>query len=175
MRAAKLAATLAAAVVLHLVGTRLLPSLPQRVDIFVVVVALWALGGQSLQAVVFGLLAGLVQDTLAGGTFGLFGFADTAVAYGIARLAQRLVIQRATGVFAVVSFASLLQQVILAALAFLLLPNPSLPDPLAMLEQAAAKAFACGVLGMVIYGFAGRLRLAVEARRRGRMGRLRLG
>jgi rod shape-determining protein MreD len=175
MRAARLAAGLAAAVVAHLVGTRLLPSLPQRVDLLLVVVALSALDGQTLSAVIFGLLAGLVQDTLAGGNFGLFGFADTAVAYGMARLAQRLVIQRATGVFAVVSFASLLQQVILAALAFLLLPNPSLPEPLAMLQQAAGKAAACGALGMLIWSMAGRMRLAFEARRRGRMGRLRLG
>jgi cell shape-determining protein MreD len=116
-----------------------------------------------------------VQDTLTSGPFGLFGFADTAVAYGMARLAQRLVIQRTTGVFAVVSFASLSQQVILATLAFLLLPNPSLPDPLGMILQALAKAVACGVLGMLIYGLAGRYRLAVEVRRRGRMGRLRLG
>jgi rod shape-determining protein MreD len=128
-----------------------------------------------MQAMLFGLLAGLAQDTLASGPFGLFGFADTAVAYGMARLAQRLVIQRATGVFTVVSFASLLQQVIVAALAFLLLPNPSLPDPLGMIEQAATKALACGFLGMVVYGLAGRFSLAFEARRRGRMGRLRLG
>ena len=94
----------------------------------------------------FGLLVGLVQDTLTSGPFGLFGFADTAVAYGMARLAQRLVIQRASGVFAVVCFASLSQQVILAALAFLLLPNPSLPQPVAMLEQATAKAVACGAV-----------------------------
>jgi rod shape-determining protein MreD len=175
VRAAKLLAGLAFAVLLHLVGTRLLPTFPERVDVFLVVVALSALTGSTLQAMLFGLLAGLAQDTLASGPFGLFGFADTAVAYGMARLAQRLVIQRATGVFTVVSFASLLQQVLVAALAFLLLPNPSLPDPLGMLVQAAAKAAACGVLGMVVYGLAGRFRLAFEARRRGRMGRLRLG
>ncbi|HEV3456129.1 MAG TPA: hypothetical protein VHG32_06190 [Thermoanaerobaculia bacterium] len=174
MRAAKLLASLAAAVLVHFAGTRLLPTFPQRVDVFLVVVALSALEGSSLPALLFGLLAGLVQDTLSSGPFGLFGFADTAVAYGMARLAQRLVIQRATGVFAVVSFASLLQQVILAALAFLLLPNPSLPDPLGMLGQAL-KAVACGILGMLVYGLAGRFRLAVEVRRRGRMGRLRLG
>ncbi len=159
MRAAKLLGGLAFAVLLHLVGTRLLPTFPERVDVFLVVVALSALAGSSLQAMLFGLLAGLAQDTLASGPFGLFGFADTAVAYGMARLAQR----------------SLLQQVLVAALAFLLLPNPSLPDPLGMLGQAAAKALACGVLGMVVYGLAGRFRLAFEARRRGRMGRLRLG
>jgi rod shape-determining protein MreD len=173
--AAKLAAALGLAVLLHLLGTRLWPSFPQRIDVFLVVVALQALDGSSLGALLFGLLAGLMQDTLTSGPFGLFGFADTAVAYGTARLAQRLVIQRATGVFAVVSFASLLQQVVLAALAFLLLPNPSLPEPLGMLEQAAAKALACGALGMLVFAAGGRFRTAVETRRRGRMGRLRLG
>ena len=174
MRAAKLFAALAFAVLLHLLGTRLMPSLPLRLDVFLVIVALQALDGSSLTAVLFGLLVGLLQDTLTSGPFGLFGFADTAVAYGMARLAQRLVIQRASGVFAVVCFASLLQQVILAALAFLLMPNPSLPEPLAILEQASIKAVACGVLGMLLYVGAGRFRSAVETRRRGRMGRLRL-
>jgi len=174
VRAAKLFAALALAVLLHLLGTRLVPSLPLRLDVFLVIVALQALDGSSLTAVVFGLLVGLLQDTLTSGPFGLYGFADTAVAYGMARLAQRLVIQRASGVFAVVCFASLLQQVILAALAFLLMPNPSLPEPVAILEQATIKAVACGALGMLLYVGAGRFRSAVETRRRGRMGRLRL-
>ena len=174
MRAIKLAAILVLAALVHLAGTRLLPSWPQRVDVFLVVVALFALEGESLAALVFGLLAGLVQDTLTNGPFGLFGFADTAVAYGVARLAQRLVFQRATGVFAVVSFASLSQQAIVVLLAFLLLPNPSLSDPLAMLGLAAVKAAACGAIAMLIYVAMGRFRVAVESRRRGRQGRLRL-
>jgi rod shape-determining protein MreD len=174
VRAAKLIAALVAAVLLHLLGTRLLPSFPQRVDVFLVVVTLYALEGGTLSALLFGLLVGLVQDTLARGAFGLFGFADTAVAYGTARLAQRLIIQRATGVFAVVSFASLLQQAILAVLVFVLLPNPSLADPLGVLEQAAAKALACGLLAVMVYIAAGRFQVAVEKRRRGRTGRLRL-
>lgn len=175
MPTAKRIAGLVLAVLAHFLGTRLLPTFPQRVDVFLVVVVLSALDGLTLPAMLLGLLTGQLQDTLAGGNFGLFGFADTAVAFGMARLAQRLVIQRATGVFAVVSFASLLQQVIVAALAFLLLPNPSLPEPLALLAQDAIKAASCGLLGMVIYVAIRRFRLAAEARRRGRMGRLRMG
>jgi len=140
VRALKLVAALVLAVLLHLVGTRLMPSLPLRLDVFLVIVALQALEGVTLSAVLFGLLVGLLQDTLTSGPFGLFGFADTAVAYGMARLAQRLVIQRASGVFAVVCFASLSQQVILAALAFLLLPNPSLPAPVAGVTIVAVAA-----------------------------------
>jgi rod shape-determining protein MreD len=170
VRAAKLLAALALAVLAHLVGTRLLPSFPQRVDVFLAVVALFALEGRSLPALLFGLVAGLVQDSLTSGPSGLFGFADTAVAYGMARLAQRLVIQRTTGVLAVVSLAALLQQVILAVLAFLLLPNPSLPAPLGMLEKAAAT----GTLAALLYSAIHRFGLEVETRRRGRMSRLRL-
>ncbi len=175
MRIAKLLAALGLAVLVHLVGTRVMATFPLRIDVLLVVVLLHALEGNSLSALLFGLLAGLVQDTLAGGPFGLSGFADTLVAYGIARLAQRLVIQRTTGVFLVVSFASLLQQVVLAVLAFLLLPNPTLPAPLGMLEQAVIKAVACGALGLVVYALSGRLRRAFDARRRGHSGRLRLG
>jgi rod shape-determining protein MreD len=174
MRVVRLLAILALAVVAHLAATRLFPSFPLRVDLVLVVVVLHALEGNSLSALLFGLLAGLAQDTLASGPFGLFGFADTAVAYATARLAQRLVIQRATGVFLVVSFASLLQQVVLVLLAFLLLPNPTLPEPLGILEQATLKALACGLLGMIIYALTGRLRRAFELSRRGRSGRLRL-
>jgi rod shape-determining protein MreD len=174
MRSVKLGLALAAATLVHLAGTRVLPTWPQRVDVFLVLLALFALEGESLAALVFGLLAGWVQDTLSNGPIGLFGFADTVVAYGVARLAQRLVFQRATGVFAVVSFASLAQQAIVVILAFLLLPHPSLSDPVAMLGLAAIKALVCGALAMLIYIATGRLRLAVESRRRGRLGRLRL-
>ncbi len=170
MRAAKLLAALALAVVVHLAGTRLLPTFPLRVDVFLAVVALFALEGSSLPALLFGLAAGLVQDSLTGGPSGLFGFADTAIAYGIARLAQRLVIHRATGVLAVVSLASLVQQVILGVLAFLLLPSPTLPVPLGMAEKAAAT----GLLATLLHTAMRRFGVAVEARRRGRMGRLRL-
>jgi rod shape-determining protein MreD len=173
MRAIRLGGALALAALLHLAGARLLPAFPQRMDVFLVAVVLVALDGEDFSAMFFGLLAGLVQDTLTSGPLGLFGFADTAVAYGVARLAQRLVIQRATGVFAVVSFASLSQQAIVVVLAFLLLPNPSLSNPWATLGLAAVKAAACGGLAMLAYIATGRFRSAVEAHRSGRQGRLR--
>ena len=80
-------------------------------------------------------------------------------------------IQRPTGVLALVSFASALQQAIVVGLAFLLLPGPELPSPI----WAAVRAVACGVLGMAVYVVTGRWRSSSEARRRGRMSRLRLG
>jgi rod shape-determining protein MreD len=164
-------AAIALAALVHFVGMSLWPGFGRSVDVFLVVVVLHGLGGNSLSALVVGLVAGLLQDTLTSGPFGLFGFADTIVGYVTARLAQRLVIQRPTGVLGVVAFASALQQAVAVALTLVLLPSPELPSPL----WVAVRAGACGVLGMAIYVAMGNWRRAAEARRRGRMNRIRMG
>src|SRR5215217_4430773 len=166
--ALKLLAGLAAAVLLHLGLMQLWPELARPLDVFLVVVVLYGLGGNSLASLFAGMAVGLVHDTLTNNPFGLFGFADTIVGYSAARLAQRLVIQRATGVLAVVSFAAVLQQALVTGLAFLLLPAPELPNPI----WAAVRAGACGLLGMAVYIATSRWRRSSEARRRGRMSRL---
>ncbi|HEX9945850.1 MAG TPA: rod shape-determining protein MreD [Thermoanaerobaculia bacterium] len=166
----KLLAGIALAVLVHFVGMRLSPYFGRVIDVLLVVVALHGLKGNSLAALLVGLLVGLLHDTLTGGPFGLFGFADTIVGYVTARLAQRLVIQRATGVLAVVSFASVLQQAVVVGLAILLLPAPEMPSPV----WAAVRAGACGLLGMAVYIAGSHWRRTSEARRRGRMSRLRL-
>jgi rod shape-determining protein MreD len=171
VRAVKLLAALAAAVLCHLLGTHLVPSFARLVDVFLVIVVLYGLQGRSLPALFAGLLVGLLHDTLTSGPYGLFGFADTIVGYTTARLAQRLVIQRSTSVFALVSFAVVAQQAIVAVLAFLLMPAPELPNPLWVVLRAGA----CGLLGLAIHVAAINWRRAAEARRRGRMNRLRLG
>jgi rod shape-determining protein MreD len=169
--ALKLIAALAAAVLLHLLGAHLMPSFTLFVDVFLVMVVLYALEGSSLAALLAGLVVGLLHDTLTSGPYGLFGFADTIVGYTTARLAQRLVIQRSTGVLALVSFASVAQQAIVAGLAFVLLPTPELPNPL----WVAVKAGVCGLLGMLIHIATINWRRSAETRKRGRMSRLRLG
>jgi rod shape-determining protein MreD len=162
---------LIAAVLFHLAMVQLWPDLARVVDVFLVVVVLNGLGGNSLAGLFAGLLVGLVHDTLTNNPFGLFGFADTIVGYSTARLAQRLVIQRPTGVLAVVSFAAALQEAIVVALMVMLLPDPELPTPIAV----AVRAGLCGVLGMFVYIFGKRWRSGADARRRSRMSRLRLG
>ena len=171
MSALKLLGAVAVAVLLHLLGMHWVPSFTQLVDVFLVVVVIYALEGSSLAALLAGMAVGLLHDTLTSGPYGLFGFADTIVGYTTARLAQRLVIQRSTGVLALVSFAAVAQQAIVAGLAFLLLPAPELPNPL----WVAVKAGVCGVLGMLIHIATINWRRSAEARRRGRMSRLRLG
>lgn len=169
--AVRLALGLALAVVVQFVGARLLPDFPRAVDVFLVVVVLYGLTGSSLSALLAGLAVGLIEDTLTGGLYGLYGIADTIIGYGTARLAQRLVIQRATGVFALAGLASLAQQGIVVGLAWMLFPAPSFPR----LPWVGVKAVACGALAMVVYAATERFRSAYEVRRRSRMSRLRLG
>ena len=171
MQTLKLLAAVVLAALVHFIGMRVSPVFGQVVDVFLVLVALHGLRGSSLSALLVGCLVGLLQDSLSSGPFGLFGFADTIVGYVTARLAQRLIIQRATGVLAVVSFASVLQQTIVIGLAFLLLPGPELPNPL----WAAARAGICGLVGTAAYLVGDHWRRTAESRRRGRMNRLRMG
>jgi rod shape-determining protein MreD len=171
VHALKFFAGLIAAVLFHLALMQLWPNLARVMDVFLVVVVLNGLGGNSLAGLFAGLLVGLVHDSLTGNPFGLFGFADTIVGYSTARLAQRLVIQRPTGVLAVVSFAAALQEAVVVALMVMLLPDPELPTPVAV----AVRAGLCGVLGMFLYIAGKRWRLGADARRRSRMSRLRLG
>ena len=170
MRALKFLAALAVALVIHLVGVRLWADFPRVFDVFLVVVVLHALDGESLPAMLGGLVAGLLHDALSGGLYGMYGFADTLVGYGTARLAQRLVIQRSTGVLGVVAFVTAAQQTALVVLAFLLQTAPGLPEP----GWVAARAAACGLLGMAAHAGLRRWRRAVEARRRGRARKLRI-
>ncbi|HEX3555755.1 MAG TPA: rod shape-determining protein MreD [Thermoanaerobaculia bacterium] len=170
MTTLKLFAAIALAALVHFVGMQFWPGFARVVDVFLVVVVLHGLGGSSLSALLVGLVVGLLQDTLTSGPFGLFGFADTIVGYVTARLAQRLVIQRPTGVLAVVSFASALQQAIVVGLVLVLLPSPELPSPV----WVAVRAGTCGLLGLAIHVALGNWRRSSEARRRGRMNRLRM-
>ncbi|HEX4963983.1 MAG TPA: rod shape-determining protein MreD [Thermoanaerobaculia bacterium] len=166
----KLLAAVVLAALVHFVGMKLWPvGFARTVDVFLVVVVLYGLGGRSLQALLVGLLVGLLQDELTSKPFGLFGFADTIVGYVTARLAQRLVIQRPTGVLAVASFASALQQALAVGLTLVLLPSQELPSPL----WVTVRAGTCGLLGLAIYVVMGEWRRSAEARRRGRMNRLR--
>jgi rod shape-determining protein MreD len=170
VRSLKLFAAVLLAALVHFAGVRLWPDFARATDVFLVVVALHGLEGSSLSALFVGLGVGLLQDTLTSKPFGLFGFADTIIGYVTARLAQRLVIQRPTGVLALLSFASALQQAIVLGLAFVLLPSPEPPNPV----WTAIRAVSCGLLGMAVYVVGGSWRRSSEARRRGRMSKLRL-
>ena len=140
MRLLKFIAGLALAALLHFVGARLLPDFSQAVDLFLLVVALEARHGRPIAGMFAGLAAGLLADGLSGGPYGLYGFADTAVGFGIALAAQQLVVQRTTGLAGVFAAGAAAQQAILAALALVFRDHAELPDPLWLLVKVATTA-----------------------------------
>lgn len=171
MRFLKLLAALAAVVLIHLAAAGLWDDFPRTVDLFVVLVVLQALGAGSLPGMVGGMVVGLTHDILTGGPYGLYGFADTIVGYLTARTAQRLIIDRASRVMAVVIVATLLQQAIIAALAALLLDGATFPTPV----WWGVKALASGAVATVAHGAVEVLRGTRARRQRDRRSRLRLG
>lgn len=140
MRFLKFVAGLALAALLHFAGARVIPDFSQAVDLFLLVVALEARHGSPMAGMFAGLAAGLLADGLSGGPYGLYGFADTAVGFGIARAAQQLVVQRTTGLAGVFAAGAAAQQAILAALALVFRDHAELPDPLWLLVKVGTTA-----------------------------------
>jgi len=171
MRAGRFAVGLVLAVVVHAAGVRIHPGFAQAVDLFLVLVVLHALDGDSRAGLLGGLAAGSVHDALAGGLFGLYGFADTIIGYGVARLSQRLVIERPSGVLPVAAVAAVVQQAITVGLAMVLLPDPRLPDPVWL----AVRAGTSGVLGTLLFALGRWWRGGADRRRQRKRERIQLG
>lgn len=147
------------------------PDFPRALNLFVVLVVFGGLRGNSLEGLVLGTVAGLAHDVLVGGPYGLYAFADTIVGYLVARLAQRLILDRTGMVFVVLAGAVVIEQAILVVLMSLLVAD-SIPPPLTWL---GLQAILSAAVGTGFYAFAGSLRSRTERRRRDRGGRLRLG
>ena len=163
-RATRFALALVAVTLAHLLASRLTPGLTRAVDLFLLVVVLGGLSGSSLAGLSGGLAAGLVQDVLTGGLYGLYAFADTIIGYAAARVGQRLVIQRATGMAFVLTVAALVQQGILLLLALLFMDGAEAPDPLWVLGRAVAT----GATGFVIWIADEAMSTTLDRRRRRR-------
>ena len=170
MAAVRLVVALAVAVGVHALGVGLVPGFARVVDVFLLVTVLQGLSGRSLAGLTGGLAAGLTHDALTGGPFGLHGFADTLVGYLTARLAQRLVIQRASGVALVVAGLTIVQQLLLLLVHGLAAPPVPWPDPAWLL----LRALTCGLLGGMLVLLRGLWHRGRRARRRRKTRRLRM-
>ena len=169
MRALRFAAGLVAVLLLHVAGVRLFDGFFRAVDLFLVVAVFTALRGSLLGGMFAGLAAGLVTDTMSGGLYGLYGFADTIVGYSAAFAAQRLVIQRTTAVWLVFSAGAAVQQTVVIGLSRVLLEDPALPGYLPVVLKVAVT----GLLGAASYVASRRLTRAFGIWKRNRTARLR--
>lgn len=146
-------------VLLHGLGTRFADWFPARIDLFLVFVVAWAAESSPLTGLVVGLTAGLAADAVSGGPFGLNGFADTLVGYGVALAVANLAKLNTVGAAALYAVAAVVQQAVLVLLVVLLLPDPNLPSLEAVLWKTVSTAFSGAVV------FRGRRKLAGSLKR----------
>lgn len=147
MRGLRFAAALLAVTVIHLLGVGLWSGFSLLFDLFLVVAVFNALEGDTFAGLAGGLVAGLVADAVSGGLYGTLGLADTIVGYGTAFATQRLVVQRPPSVFLVFTLAAALQQLVLATVTLLMLPN----SELAAYTWIVAKVMMVGLLGVLTF------------------------
>lgn len=159
---------LAAAV--QTLGLRLHGSFFLAIDLFLIVAVYFSLDGGPVPSMLRGSLAGLVQDALTSGLFGLHGFANTFVTWAAARLRQRVVIQQPLQVGLLFALAAALQHTLLTALQYLMLPGSPLPG----LGMMAVRMVTTGILGALAYVLAGHLRARLRTWRDKRRRKLAL-
>lgn len=114
--AARFAASLALVSLVELLLAEVLPAAGRTIDLFVLLVVLGSLAGNSLQGFAGGLVAGLVQDALSTSPFGLHGLACCVVGYGVARLSQRVDTGQRTVALLLVAVGTLVHQAIVLGL-----------------------------------------------------------
>lgn len=161
---------LIAAVAVEAVATRLAPGAPRVLDLVLLVVVFNALEGDPLGGTLGGFAAGLVHDTMAGGLFGLHGFANTVVGYLVSVVAQRFMVQQPLPAVLVFAIAAALQEAILTTLALVLFAEPEIQPLVPLLLKVAISA----VLGLSLFLLRRRFRRQQERWRSSRGSRLRL-
>lgn len=170
MRALRFAGALLAVTLAHLLGIGLWSGFGLVFDLFLVLAIFNALDGDTFAGLAGGLVAGLVADAVSGGLYGLHGLADSIVGYGTAFATQRLVVQRPPSVFLVFTLAAALQQLVLAMVMLLMLPQPEI----APYTWVVAKVLGTGLLGMLLFVARRQLRARFALWRRTRTVRVRM-
>ncbi|MEL7058724.1 MAG: rod shape-determining protein MreD [Acidobacteriota bacterium] len=166
----RFALALVGAAALHVATHWAMPSVASWIGPFLILSASVGLRATPAMAALGGSVAGLAHDALTGGPFGLFGFADTAVAYLVARVEQRVVVQQALQVALLFALAAALEGALVALVQFAVVASDQLPSPVASAARVATTALA----GAALFTLGGRLRAAESERRERRRRRLRL-
>ena len=157
------------AVLAHSLGVRLWSDFAVYVDLFLILTVAWAFEATTLTGLAVGLLAGLTADTLAGGVYGLNGFANTLIGYLTAFSVAHLTKMGASGAVLLYALASVAQQVVLVALLVLLIPNGAPPSLTAMIGKIVITALA----GLLIFRGRRKLFRVLGQWRQARESRLR--
>lgn len=146
MRALRFAAGLIVALLLHLLLVGIAPRAALLIDPFLLLIVFNARDGHVVAAVLGGCVAGLAEDTVSNGLFGLYGMAGTVVGYVAARAAQMLSLERRWFVAGLFCLAAILQQIVIQ----LLFVTLAIERPLPAVSMLAVRVLATGVLGTTL-------------------------
>ncbi|NKB87534.1 MAG: rod shape-determining protein MreD [Acidobacteria bacterium] len=115
-----------------------------HIDFMMIAVGLLALRSHFRSAVLIGAVGGLLQDSLAGGIIGLHAFAKTAVAAGLAAIADLFAVRGQLAEALIVGVATALEAMIVRSLlAFLEWPGTDTLPQIA--TRAAITGLICGI------------------------------
>lgn len=114
------------------------------IDGMMIAVGLVALRASFTGAVWAGALGGLIQDSLAGGIIGLHAFAKTAVAAGLALLADAFAVRGQLAEAVIVAVAAAVEGVIVRAL-LLFLGWPGVESTGVLIARAGVTGLVCGL------------------------------
>lgn len=170
MRIVRFAVGLVLAAAGQTLGLYLDASFLLAIDLFLLLALAMSLEYAPVGSMLIGSAAGLAQDALTGGLFGLHGFADTVVAWAASRIRQRVVIQQPLQIGMLFALAAAVQLTLLLFLQFLMLPGADLPG----LHVMVIRMVTTGAGGMLLFVFNRRLRERFEVWREKRRRRLSL-
>ena len=121
---------------------------PVPPDFFLLVVADMARGGASVPAMLAGLPAGLLEDALTGpqGLLGLHAFAKILVAYLLATIGSRTIVEKPLAVGGLLAGAVVVEAATLTFLLWVLKGQLLPPAPWLLLGRAATTGLLAGAL-----------------------------
>jgi len=166
MWAVRFGVGLASVVLLHLLLGQVLPA---ACDLFVLLVALNGLAGNTLRGLVGGLVVGLLQDLFTASPYGLHALACCVVGYGTALLAQRIVVSQRVVSGLLIALGVLVHQVVVAALLALLGIEER-----SQVSAISLRVLATTAIGVLYLWLGERARTWSAERRRLAEGRVRL-
>lgn len=126
--------------------------LPHPPDLFLLPVAAVSRKGHAVPAMLTGLLAGLVQDALTspGRLFGLNAFSKVLVAYLMAAVGARALVEKPLMLGLLAWGAVVLDGLVLTALFWVLRGEALLPDPLGLSLRAGGTGLLAAVLQALV-------------------------
>ena len=158
--AGRFAGALAAVALVEMLLGGLLPEAAEAVDLFVLLVVLNSVRGDSLRGLAGGLAAGVVQDIVTSSVFGLHSVACCVVGYGAARVSQRILTTQRAVTLALIATGVLVHQVIVIGLIGILEIALFDPGAIAVLLRVTLTA----AVGLVVLWVTDRMRGWLEKR-----------